>query len=47
MCSRTSFERDSLDVPPEHLRDETLKRGSNVTSRLVAAAEEKVAEKAE
>ena len=30
-----------------HLRDETLKRGANVMSRLVAAAEEKVAEKAE
>jgi len=30
-----------------HLRDETLKRGANVMPRLVAAAEEKVAEKAE
>jgi len=32
-----------------HLRDEALKRGANVMSRLVAAAEEKVevAEKAE
>jgi len=30
-----------------HLRDETLKRGANVMSRLVAAAGEKVAEKAE
>jgi len=30
-----------------HLRDETLKRGANVMSRLVAAAEEKVAGKAE
>ena len=30
-----------------HLRDETLKRGANVMSRLVSAAEEKVAEKAE
>lgn len=30
-----------------HLRDETLKRGANVMSRIVAAAEEKVAGKAE
>jgi len=30
-----------------HLRDETLKRGANIMSRFVAAAEEKVAEKAE
>jgi hypothetical protein len=30
-----------------HLRDETLKRGANVMSRLVEAAGEKVAEKAE
>jgi len=30
-----------------HLRDETLKRGANVMSRIVAAAGEKAAGKAE